>query len=103
MLEDATGKPLGPDPHVRLGDLVRVRLFLYSEHETPPFLAVRDRLGGGREPLDDAHETSPRESLWALLGMGPDADGDRVQVVSMSLSTAPRMRSSPNSNSSASS
>ena len=74
VLEDATGKPLGPDAHVKLGDLVRVRLFLYSEHQTPPFLAVRDRLAGGLEPLDADHETSPRESLWALLGMSPDDD-----------------------------
>jgi uncharacterized protein YfaS (alpha-2-macroglobulin family) len=74
VLEDATGKPLGPDAHVRLGDLVRVRLFLFSEQEAPPFLAVRDRLAGGPEPIDADHETSPRESLWALLGMGPDDD-----------------------------
>jgi uncharacterized protein YfaS (alpha-2-macroglobulin family) len=79
VFEDATGKPLGPDAHVRLGDLVRVRLFLYSEHETPPFLAIRDRLAGGLEPLDAAHETSPRESLWALLGMGPDDDAVDVR------------------------
>jgi uncharacterized protein YfaS (alpha-2-macroglobulin family) len=74
VLEDATGKPLGPDAHVRLGDLVRVRLFLFSEQESPPFLAIRDRLAGGLEPVDADHETSPRESLWALLGMGPDDD-----------------------------
>ncbi len=73
-LEDATGKPLEPGAHVRLGDLVRVRLFLYSEHATPPFVAIRDRLAGGLEPVDAAHDTSPRQSLWALLGMGPDDD-----------------------------
>ena len=79
VLEDATGKPLGPDAHVHLGDLVRVRLFVYSEHGTPPYLALRDRLAGGLEPIDAAHETSPRESLWALLGMGPDDDAVDVR------------------------
>jgi uncharacterized protein YfaS (alpha-2-macroglobulin family) len=72
VLEDATGRPLGEDPHVKLGELVRVRLFLYAEHETPPYLAVRDPLAGGLEPIDAAHETSPEGSLRALLGMGPD-------------------------------
>jgi uncharacterized protein YfaS (alpha-2-macroglobulin family) len=76
VLEDAAGKPLGADPHVRLGDLVRVRLFLYTEPQAapPPYVAVRDHLPGGLEPIDVAHETSPRGSLWALLGMGPDDD-----------------------------
>ena len=73
VLEDATGKPLGRDARVKLGDLVRVRLFLYTE-EAPPYLAVRDRLAGGLEPLDASHETSPRAALHALLGMGPDDD-----------------------------
>lgn len=74
VLEDAAGKPLGPDTHVKLGDLVRVRLFLFSEHGTPPYLALRDRLAGGLEPVDAAHETTAKSSLWALLGMGPDDD-----------------------------
>jgi hypothetical protein len=74
VLEDASGKPLGPDAHVKLGDLVRVRLFLFSEYMTPPYLALRDRPAGGLEPVDAAHETTPRASLWALLGMGPDDD-----------------------------
>lgn len=74
VLEDQSGKPLGPDAHVKLGDLVRVRLFLFTEHAAPPHLVVRDRLAGGLEAIDGAHETTPRASLWALLGMGPDDD-----------------------------
>ena len=76
VLEDAAGKPLGADAHVRLGDLVRVRLFLYTEpgSSPPPYVAVRDPLAGGLEPIEDAHETSPREALRALIGMGPDDD-----------------------------
>jgi uncharacterized protein YfaS (alpha-2-macroglobulin family) len=74
VLEEPSGKPLGPGAHVKLGDLVRVRLFLHSEHPIPPYVAVHDRLAGGLEAVDAAHETTPRESLWALLGMGPDDD-----------------------------
>lgn len=74
VLEDAHGKVLGDGAHVRLGDLVRVRLFFHSEHVSPPYVAIRDRLAGGLEAVDAAHETTPRASLWALLGMGPDDD-----------------------------
>jgi uncharacterized protein YfaS (alpha-2-macroglobulin family) len=76
VLEDATGNPLGADAHVHLGDLVRVRLFLYTEPGSPPppYVAVRDPLAGGLEPIEASHETSPREALRALLGMGPDDD-----------------------------
>lgn len=74
VLEDASGKRLEPGAHVKLGELVRVRLFLYSERGTPPHVAVRDRLPGGLEAVDAAHETTARASLWALLGMGPDDD-----------------------------
>jgi uncharacterized protein YfaS (alpha-2-macroglobulin family) len=76
VLEDATGKPLGNDAHVRLGDLVRVRLFLYTESASPPppYVTIRDPLGGGLEPIEAAHDTSPHDSLWALLGMSPDDD-----------------------------
>jgi uncharacterized protein YfaS (alpha-2-macroglobulin family) len=76
VLEDAAGKPLGPDAHVRLGDLVRVRLFLYTEPGSPPppYVAIHDPLAGGLEPIEAAHETSPRDALRALLGMGPDDD-----------------------------
>jgi uncharacterized protein YfaS (alpha-2-macroglobulin family) len=80
VLEDPTGKPLGPGAHIKLGDLVRVRLFLHSEHPIPPYVAVHDPLAGGLEPVDAAHETSPRESLWALLGMGPDEDVDIIDA-----------------------
>ncbi len=74
VIEDAAGKPLAPGAHVRLGDLLRVRLFMFCEHGAPPYVAVRDRLAGGLEPIDAAHETSPHESLRALLGMGADDD-----------------------------
>ncbi len=78
--EDASGKPIASGAHLRLGDLVRVRLFLYSEHEAPPYVAVRDHLAGGLEPIDGDHETSPRESLSALLGVGPDDEVTDVRA-----------------------
>jgi uncharacterized protein YfaS (alpha-2-macroglobulin family) len=70
--EDAAGKPLAPGAHVRLGDLVRVRLFLFTEEDAPPFVAVRDRLAGGLEPVDPGLATNPKAALSALLGMGAD-------------------------------
>jgi len=70
--EDAAGKPLSSGAHVRLGDLVRVRLFLFTEGDPPPHVVIRDHLAGGLEPLDSQLATTPRESLSALLGMGPD-------------------------------
>jgi uncharacterized protein YfaS (alpha-2-macroglobulin family) len=74
VLEDESGSPLADGAHVKLGDLVRVRLFLFTEHEAPPFLEIRDPLAGGLAPLDRGHATTARESLDALLGMGPDDD-----------------------------
>jgi uncharacterized protein YfaS (alpha-2-macroglobulin family) len=76
VLEDAAGKPLGNDARVHLGDLVRVRLFLFTESAAPPppYVTIRDPLAGGLEPIEAAHETSPHDSLWALLGMSDDDD-----------------------------
>ena len=69
MLETEAGEPLANGGHVKLGDLVRVRLFVYTEKDNPPFIALRDRFGGGLEPLDANLDTSPQESLAALLGV----------------------------------
>lgn len=74
VLEDAAGKPLEPGAHVHLGDLIRVRLFVFSEEATPPHLRVHDPVSGGLEPVDARHETSPREALWSLLGMEESED-----------------------------
>jgi alpha-2-macroglobulin len=75
VLENEAGAVIAPGGHVKLGDLVRVRLFVFSEHDAPPFVAIRDRFGGGLEPVDAALETSPREALSALLGMEDGEDG----------------------------
>lgn len=72
VFETESGAPIAPDGHVHLGDLVRVRLFVYSEGNTAPFVVIRDPVGGGFEAVDQGFATSPQSSLNALLGGGPD-------------------------------
>ncbi len=72
VFESEAGAPLAPGAHVRLGDLVRVRLFVYSEGPTAPFTVLRDPVGGGFEAVDQGFATTPQSSLNALLGGGPD-------------------------------
>ena len=74
VLESATGTKLAEPGHARVGELVRVRLFVVAENGPPRGLSLRDPLSGGLEPVDDALESTPRASLEALLGMGPDDD-----------------------------
>jgi alpha-2-macroglobulin len=74
VLETRGGTPLEDGAHVKLGELVRVRLFVYSEGQSPPFLLLRDRGAGGFEVLDAAARTTPQDALLALLGAGPDDD-----------------------------
>ncbi len=72
VFESEAGTPIEPGAHVHLGDLVRVRLFVYSEGNTAPFVVLRDPVGGGFEAVDQGFATSPQGSLNALLGGGPD-------------------------------
>ena len=72
VFENESGAPLASDAHVRLGDLVRVRLFVYSEANTAPYVVLRDPVGGGFESVDAGFDTTPQSSLNALLGGGPD-------------------------------
>jgi uncharacterized protein YfaS (alpha-2-macroglobulin family) len=72
VYENEAGVPIPADGHVHLGDLVRVRLFVYSEGNTAPFVVLRDPVGGGFEAVDQGFATSPQASLNALLGGGPD-------------------------------
>ena len=69
--ETEAGQPLPDAAHVRLGELVRVRLFVYTDKPAPPFLSLRDPLAGGLEALDASLETSPRDALNSLLGLVP--------------------------------
>jgi len=72
VCETEAGTPIPANGHVHLGDLVRVRLFVYSEGNTAPFVVLRDPVGGGFEAVDQGFATSPQASLNALLGGGPD-------------------------------
>lgn len=72
VFETEAGTPIPANGHVHLGDLVRVRLFVYSEGNTAPFVVLRDPVGGGFEAVDQGFATSPQASLNALLGGGPD-------------------------------
>jgi uncharacterized protein YfaS (alpha-2-macroglobulin family) len=72
--ETEAGLPLPDGAQVHLGDLVRVRVFVYAEHEPPAFLRLRDLLPGGFEPMNAALDATPESTLDALLGRGPDDD-----------------------------
>lgn len=74
VLETAAGEVLGDGGSVRVGDLVRVRLFVHSEEATPSVMSLRDPVGGGFEPVDAAFETTPRGEVLSLVGAGPDDD-----------------------------
>jgi uncharacterized protein YfaS (alpha-2-macroglobulin family) len=74
VYESETGAELAQRAHGRLGDLVRVRLFVYAEREPPAFLRLRDPLPGGFEPMDSQLQSTPEGTLDALLGRGPDDD-----------------------------
>jgi len=87
VLQNEAGAVLAPGAHVKLGELVRVRLFVYQEKQSPPLVAIRDRFGGGLEPIDGNLETTAQQSLWALLGMedGEEAMDARGHYASRSL------------------
>ncbi len=74
VYENQLGAPLAPGAHVRVGDRIRVRLFVYSDRDAPGDLLLRDRVPGGFEALDADLDTTPRESLDGLLGRGVDDD-----------------------------
>jgi hypothetical protein len=72
VFETEAGAPIASGGRVHLGELVRVRLFVYSEGNTAPFVVLRDPVGGGFEAVDAGFATTPQSSLDALLGGGPD-------------------------------
>ncbi len=80
VFETAAGQALADGATVRVGELVRVRLFVHSEESTPAVVTLRDPLGGGFEPVDAAFETTPRAEVMALVGAGPDDDAMDARV-----------------------
>ncbi len=89
VYETPDGRPLESGSRVALGEMVRVRLWVYIEEDSPELVALRDPLPAGFEAVDAAHETTPRESLMALMGMGSDDDtvDARAQHAMRSLSS----------------
>ncbi|MBL8685287.1 MAG: hypothetical protein JNK05_39275 [Myxococcales bacterium] len=68
VIERENGERVSAETHVRAGELLRVRLFVFSERELPPNVLVRDPMGGGLDPVDRGLDTTPRASLDAILG-----------------------------------
>lgn len=88
VFETEDGRRLEEGAEVPLGAMVRVRLFVYSEGSSPPMIALHDPTAAGLEAVDSTLDTSPRDSLEALFGMGPnDEAGDpRGHIAMRSLS-----------------
>ena len=80
VLETSAGEALADDATVRVGDLIRVRLFVHSEATTPSLLSLRDPIGGGFEPVDAAFETTPRGEVMSLVGAAPEDDAMDARV-----------------------
>lgn len=74
VFETQDGRPIEDGATVPLGALIRVRLFVYTEGAGPDVAGIFDPLPAGFEAVDADLETTPRASLAALLGMGPDDD-----------------------------
>ncbi|MFO0630616.1 MAG: MG2 domain-containing protein, partial [Polyangiales bacterium] len=72
VIEGEAGRALHDGDSVRLGELLRVRLWVYAEQRTAPFVLVRNVHGGGFEAVDQGFDTTPQSSLEAMLGMGLD-------------------------------
>lgn len=68
VFERENGERVESGAHVRAGELLRVRLFVFTERGAPRSVVVRDRIGGGFDPVDRGLETTARASLDAILG-----------------------------------
>jgi uncharacterized protein YfaS (alpha-2-macroglobulin family) len=80
VYETPDGRRLEDGEAVEVGRLVRVRLFVHSERDTPPLLRLRDPMPAGFEPLDGGLDDSPRAALQALLGTGPNDEADDARA-----------------------
>ncbi len=74
--ETADGHTLEPGDSVGLGEMVRVRIFTFSETPISGAVRLRDRLASGVEPIDAQFATTPTAALGAMLGRGPDDEVD---------------------------
>lgn len=72
VYETPEGAPIADGAVIPLGAMVRVRLFVYTESWPPPLVALHDQVCAGFEAVDSTLDTTPRQSLDALFGTGPD-------------------------------
>lgn len=72
--ETSTGRQLRPGDAVELGEMVRVRLFVFTEDSNPREIMIHDPMAGGVEAVQNQFATTPQNALMAMLGMGPDDD-----------------------------
>ena len=70
--ETEDGRELSAGDRVQLGEMIRVRLFVYGSGRGRFYLY--DPLPGGVEAIQTAQDTTPTEALRAMLGMGPGDD-----------------------------
>jgi len=72
VYETADGRPLEPGDAVALGQMVRVRLYVYTEGTSPEAVALRDPIPAGFEAVDGGHDSTPVGALRALFGTSVD-------------------------------
>ena len=68
--ETADGRTLASGDSVQLGEMIRVRLFVFTERQPPPMSMLYDPISAGVEPINQQFKTKPRQSLMTMLGMG---------------------------------
>ena len=74
VYETPGGAAIGEGTELPVGALVRVRLFVHVEGDTPDEIALRDPHAAGLEPIDAGLSTSPNAALLSVLGASPEDD-----------------------------
>lgn len=72
VYETADGRAIEDGTEVALGEMIRVRLFVYTEGSSPEMVAIYDPIPAGFEAVDAGHDSTPRSSLSALFGTSVD-------------------------------
>ncbi len=72
VYETPDGRPIEDGAEITLGEMVRVRLFVFTEGSAPEMVALSDPMPAGFEVVDGGHDSTPRTSLEALFGTGFD-------------------------------
>jgi uncharacterized protein YfaS (alpha-2-macroglobulin family) len=72
VIERENGTVLADGGHVRIGELLRVRLYMFAETILSPVSVIRDPLAGGVIAVDRGLDNTPQASLDALMGTTPE-------------------------------